>query len=392
MQPKNWKYPLSVIASVSLLAGATTAVPAAAAESYTVRYLVSNQPGAAHRDPHLQNPWGVAFLPDAPFWVGDNNSGVSTLYDGDGKIQSLVVKIPLPPPPLRPDVNPKASSPTGVVSNSADDFFVDGDPSWPANFLFATEDGTISGWFSTAGTKADLVVNNSLNGAHCKPKPTVNCQGAVYKGLALGNNNTKGALLFATNFRSAKVEVYNSSFQPVSLGSTAFVDNQIPSGYAPYGIANLGGQLYVTYAKQNARKHDSVSCAACGFVDIFDTDGALVSRLLPAGKNAELDAPWGVALAPDSFWPGGAVLVGNFGDGRINAFDSTGKFLGALENGATKKPVTISNLWAIVFTGPQGPPNSNAAALYFTSGPDNETNGRFGSITPATQVSLSLPR
>ena len=384
MQPRNRRSLLAAIAAATLLSGVSAIpLPAAAANDYIVDYLVSNLTGAAHRDPHLQNPWGVAFLPGAPFWISDNNSGLSTLYDGDGDINSLVVKIPLPPPPLRPDVNPKASAPTGIVANSADDFFVNGDPNWPARFIFDTEDGTISGWFSTAGTSADLVINNSLNGAHCKPKPAADCQGAVYKGLALGSNKTNGALLFATNFRSAKIEVYNSSFQAVNLGATAFVDDKIPAGYSPYGIANLAGDLYVTYAKQDAPKHDSVSCPGCGFLDIFNTDGALVSRLLPAGKNAQLDAPWGVTLAPDSFWPGGAVLVGNFGNGWINAFDHTGKFLGSLQNSATKEPVAIQDLWTIMFTGPNGPPNTSPGTLYFTSGPDNQTDGRFGSITPA---------
>jgi uncharacterized protein (TIGR03118 family) len=381
MQPRDRKSLLTAIAAATMLSSVCV-IPAAAADGYTVDHLVSNQPGAKHTDHHLQNPWGVAFLPNAPFWISDNNSGVSTLYDGAGNITRFVVKIPLPPRPLRPDINPNASAPTGIVANSADNFFVGGDPNWPASFMFATEDGTIAGWFSTAGTNADLVVDNSLNGAHCKPKPALDCQGAVYKGLALGSNLTNGALLFATNFRSGKIEVYDSSFNAVSLGTTAFVDDQIPAGYSPYGIANLGGDLYVTYAKQNGPKHDSVSCAGCGFVDIFNTDGVLVSRLIPAGSNAQLNAPWGVALAPNSFWPGGAILVGNFGNGQINAFDNTGKFLGSLQNAATKHPVEIKNLWTILFTGAQGPANTSPGTLYFTSGPMNQTDGRFGSITP----------
>jgi len=382
MQPSNRNSLLTAIASATLACVSVIPTTAAAQNSYTVEYLVSNQLGAKHLDRKLQNPWGVAFLPGAAFWISDNNSGSSTLYNGDGTKQG-VFKIPLPPPPLRSDINPEASAPTGIISNSANDFFVDGDPSWPAEFIFDTEDGTLAGWFSTAGTKAFIVVNNSLVGAHCKPKPTRNCQGAVYKGLALGNSATNGPLLFATNFRSGQIEVYNNTFQPVSLGATAFVDQQIPAGYSPYGIANLGGNLYVTYAKQNKPKHDSVSCAGCGFVDIFNTDGVLVARFLPSGKNGQLDAPWGITIAPDSFWPGGAVLVGNFGDGLINAFDSNGNFLGSLQNAATKQPVTIQNLWTIAFTGSQGPPNSNQGALYFTSGPGNQTDGRFGSIVPA---------
>lgn len=381
-QAKNRANLLAAIASAAVLSSlGVFAPPAAAANLYDITYLVSNQSGAAHKDTHLQNPWGVAFVPGAPFWISDNNSGVSTFYDGDGTFEGLI-KIPLPPPPLRPDINPKASAPTGIVANTANDFFVSGDPAWPATFIFDSEDGTIFAYWA-AGNIGDLEVNNSLNGANCKPKPQPDCQGAVYKGLALGNNKTKGALLFATNFRSGKIEVYNSSFQPISLSATAFVDDKIPSGYSPYGIANLGGQLYVTYAKQDQPKHDSVSCSGCGFVDIFDTDGTLVTRLLPAGKNAQLNAPWGVTLAPASFWPGGAVLVGNFGNGQINAFDNTGKFLGSLQNAATKKPIVISDLWTIMFTGAKGPPNSSPTALYFTAGPMNQTNGLFGSITLA---------
>jgi uncharacterized protein (TIGR03118 family) len=383
MRPWTRKNPLAAVAAVATLLVGASAIPAHAANDYNVVYLVSNQTGAKHEDANLQNPWGVAFLPGDYFWLADNNSGLSTLYDGAGGIQSFTVEIPLPPPPRRPDINPKASAPTGIVANSADDFFVENDPNWPALFMFDSEDGTIAGWFSTEGTSADIVVDNSLNGLHCKPKPLADCQGAVYKGLALGTNKTKGALLFATNFRSGKVEVYNSKFQQISLGATAFVDAKIPGGYAPYGIANLGGNLYVTYAKQDTPKHDSVACMGCGFVDIYTTAGALVSRLVPAGKNAQLNAPWGVALAPSTFWTGGAILVGNFGDGRINAFDHTGKFLAALHNAATNMPVRIVNLWTIMFTGPDGPPKSSPGALYFTSGPGSQTDGRFGSITPA---------
>jgi uncharacterized protein (TIGR03118 family) len=224
------------------------------------------------------------------------------------------------------------------------------------------------------------MIDNSLNGANCKPKPKATCQGAVYKGLALARSKTHGHLLYATNFRSGKVEVYNRLFKPVNLGASAFVDHRIPAGYSPYNIVALNNQLYVTYGKQDSAKHDSVSCPRCGFVNIFTTDGVLVKRLIPAGKNAQLNAPWGIAIAPASFWPGGAVLVGNFGDGRINAFDNAGKFLGALQNAATKKPIALPKLWAITFTGNHGPPHSDPHALYFSSGPNDETNGRFGSI------------
>lgn len=378
MQPRNNVSLCAALAAVLIsLAGANAA---AAANSYKIDLLVSNQPGAAHKDARLRNPWGIAFLPGGPFWIADNVAGLSTVYDGAGAINSVFVKIPLPAPPRRPDIG-KVSAPVGIVSNTANNFFVDGDPSWPARFMFDSEDGTIAAWFSSEGTSSTIVIDNSLNGANCKPKPAANCQGAVYKGLALGTNKKHGALLFAANFRSGKIEAYDSHFKPVNLGASAFVDAKIPAGYAPHNIADLGGDLYVVYAKQNAAKHDSVNCAGCGFVDIFDTNGVLVSRLIPAGKNAQLDAPWGIARAPASFWPGGAVLVGNFGNGKINAFDHTGKFLGALQDAATKKPVTIPFLWAVTFTGANGPPNSSPSALYFTAGPNNQTNGRFGAIT-----------
>ena len=371
--------PRPAAALAVMLLSATPAV----ANTYTITYLVSDQAGAAHTDAKLKNAWGIAFLPNDYFWIADNRTGVSTLYDGAGVKNTLTVKLPLPPPPRRPDIDAKVAAPTGMVSYTGSNFWVANDPLWPARFIFDSEDGTISAWFIGEGSVATLQIDNSLNGANCKPTPKPSCQGAVYKGLALGKSTAHGVLLYATNFRSGKVETYNGKWQPVDLGVTAFHDSKIPAGFAPYNIVNIAGRLYVTYGKQDATRHDSVNCRACGYVDIFTTDGVLVKRLIGAGNNAQLNAPWGLAMAPGSFWPGGALLVGNFGNGRINAYNTNGLFLGALRNKATGKPLSIDKLWAIVFTGAKGPPNSSPSKLYFTSGPNDEANGRFGSLTPS---------
>lgn len=369
--------------SAAILVSAVGLASASYASNYEIAILVSNGSDGATKDTRLRNAWGLAFLPGEDFWVNDAATGFSTIYDGNGLISGPAVTVPLPPKPRRPDIGRK-SAPTGLVSNTGNNFFVDHDPFWPSRFIFASEDGTISGWWDGAGTMASIQIDNSLNGANCKPKPSASCQGAVYKGLALAKSKKHGNLLYATNFRSGKVEVYDDKWQPVDLGARAFRDTLIPAGYAPYGIFNLGGKLYVTYGKQDADKHDSVSCAGCGFVNIFDTDGGIVRRLIKAGSNTQLNAPWGVAIAPDDFYTGGAVLVGNFGDGRINAYTPTGSYLEALSDSATEMPLVIDGLWSIMFTGPNGPPNSDASKLYFTAGPFDESSGRFGTLSKGT--------
>jgi uncharacterized protein (TIGR03118 family) len=241
-----------------------------AGNSFVRKNLVSDQIGAAaHRDPKLVNAWGIAFAPGNPFWVNDAGTGVSTLYDGKGVKNSLVVTIPRPPG------QSAHSNPTGMVYNPTSDFVFGG---WAKLFLFDTEDGTISGWYPTDGSHAQLIVNNSS-------------AQAIYKGLALGTAAGKH-FLYAANFHAGKVEAYNSIFHRVLLSK--FVDPNLPKGYAPFGIARIDAHLFVSFAKQDADKEDDVPGAGNGFVDIFDTSGNLVRRFVSRGH---LNSPWGIVRA-----------------------------------------------------------------------------------------------
>ena len=351
--------------------------------AYAVTALVSDLAGqAAVQDPNLKNPWGVAFTPAAsPFWIADNSNGLSTLYDGNGTIVSLVVTIPCPPMAGQGSSCPQSSSPNGLVWNpttSTTTGFLVPLTGKVASFIFDSEDGTISAWTGglTPADNAVLAVNNSV-----VPTPV---SGAVYKGLAFGIN-INGVFLFATNFRAGTVEVY----APAPAGSTTgfyvpattdggFLDPNIPEGYAPFGIQNIDGDLFVTYAKQNGPKHDDVAGLGHGFVDVFDTDGHLLRRLASRGP---LNSPWGVARASSNFGPfSGDILVGNFGDGHINAFDSDGNFLDTIK-GCDHKPVVLDGLWTLTLGGGA---KSSSDTLYFTAGPNQETDGLFGTITPAS--------
>src|SRR5215472_1608897 len=323
------------------------------------RYVVTNLTSdtdkipAAHMDPVLQNAWGVAFTPNAsPFWISDNATGCSTLYDGQGAIAStLQVKIPLPG--VQPNIpgtackhndpknpsNPTPAAPTGLVWNpttGATAFLVPG-TSLPATFIWDTEDGTISAWVGgrTPPDQAVLAVDNS--------------PGAVYKGLVFGTN-PHGVFLFATNFRAGTIDVFaangSQGFRPATSAEIDgdFTDPDIPAGFAPFGIQNINGDLFVTYALQNATQHDDVAGPGNGFVDIFDTSGHLLRRFASRGT---LNSPWGVARASFAFGRfSGDVLVGNFGDGQINAFDSSGNFLGILRD-EKGKPIVIDGLWTL---------------------------------------------
>ena len=320
---------------------------------------------ATTTDPNLVNSWGLAFFPGAPFWIADNGTGVSTLYDGLGIPEPagapLVVTIPAPAG--------GASAPTGIVANTTLTQFMLPQSKQPALFLFDTEDGTISGWNLADGAKAELAVDNSQGGS-----PT----GAVYKGLALGAN-ANGVFLYATNFRAGTVDVFDSTFQPATL-SGSFKDANIPSGFAPFGIANINGNLFVTYAMQDSAKHDDVAGPGNGFVDVFDTSGNLIERFAAHGK---LNSPWGVTVAPFNFGRFSTnILVGNFGDGTINAFETDdGDFRGQLSD-PSRKTIVIDGLWALEFGGAL---NSDPGTLYFTSGPNKESNGLFGSLVPQPQ-------
>ena len=328
--------------------------------------LVADVAGVAmHTDPNLLNPWGLARSAQSPFWVSDNHAGVSTLYDGSGTPfpanQPLVVTVP---PPMNSPLGAMAA-PTGIVfANITGNFVVsEGGNSGPSFFIFATEDGTISGWNPMANaTEAILAVDDSN-------------EDAIYKGMTLASN-ASGNFLFVTDFHNDKVSVYDKNFTEATL-SGMFNDPNIPAGFAPFGIQAFGNSIYVTYAKQDANKEDDVKGPGNGYVDIFDTNGAFVKRFASQGT---LDSPWGVAVAPGDFGKfSNAVLIGNFGDGRINAFNaSNGAFLGQPSD-ASGHPITIDGLWALVFGG--GSMNNGAAnTLFFTAGPDGEQHGLFGSI------------
>jgi uncharacterized protein (TIGR03118 family) len=352
--------------------------------------LVSDLAGVAmFQDPHLVNPWGISESSTSPFWVSDNNAGVSSLYNTAGKPQALVVSIPSPGDPTG-----NSGTPTGTVFNidlAGKGFMItDGTHTAPAVFLFATEDGTIVGWNpgvdptgkfdgpGGASTHAVIAVDNSTN-------PTA-ADGAVYKGLTIATDANGRTLLYAANFRSGKVDVFGTDFKPVTLSPGAFTDTKLPKGYAPFNVQVLNGKVYVTYAKQNADKHDDVAGQGHGFVDVFNLDG---SPGLAGGKerlisHGRLDSPWGLAIAPSSFGKlAGALLVGNFGNGRINAFDATtGHFLGELKD-PDGEPIQIDGLWALkVGNGGAG---GDANKVYFTAGPFHETHGLFGSLTPVAE-------
>lgn len=326
---------------------------------YQQTNLVSDLPGVAtFTDPDLVNPWGVSFSPTGPFWVSDNGTGKSTLYDGAGVKQSLVVIIP--PAAATPQ---SISTPTGQVFNGTTDFVINaGGVSSKAIFLFVTEDGTLSAWNSNAGTNALLVADNSASGA-------------IYKGLAIGSNSL-GNFLYAANFYTGTIDVFDKNFAPVTL-SGSFSDPDVPAGYAPFNIQNLGGKLYVTYAKQNDAKDDEVACRGCGFVSVFDTDGRLLMQLASRGT---LNAPWGLALAPADFgYFSNTLLVGNFGNGYINAFDpNTGQFRGRLRT-PSGRLVAIDGLWSLNFGN--GATAGSTNTLFFTAGIEDETHGLFGSLT-----------
>ena len=340
------------------------ASPCAAQLAYLQTNLVSDIPGmAANTDPHLVNPWGIASSGSSPFWVSDNGTGVSTLYNTSGTPQPLVVTIPPAPGGVGP------GTPTGIVFNGSSDFEVN--PGASARFIFATEAGTIAAWAPSVGTIAVTKVDNSA-------------AGAVYKGLAIGNNGA-GNFLYASNFGSNAINVFSATYSPTSLPGS-FVDPNVPAGFAPFNIQNLGGTLYVTYAKVNpADPEEDLAGPGNGFVDRFDTNGNLLNRLITMGP---LNSPWGVATAPPGFGKfANDLLVGNFGDGRINAFDPvTGAFLGFLKD-TNGNPIEIDGLWGLrVGNGGNG---GDPDTVYFTAGISDEQHGLFGSIASSVPDSSS---
>jgi uncharacterized protein (TIGR03118 family) len=344
---------------------AVQAAPAQA-EDFVVRNLVSDgSVPAATVDPQLSNPWGVAYSPTGAFWVSDNNSGFSTLYNGAGAKIPLTVTTPSAPG------EGGAGAPTGIVFNGAASGFnvTANGKTGKAAFIFDSEDGTIEGWApSVDATNAIIAVNNYDAGA-----------GAVYKGLAIAS--TSGStFLYATNFRAGDVEVYDSSFSLVDT----FTDPTVAPGYAPFNIQDLGGTLYVTFALQDADKHDDVAGPGNGYVDAFSLTGVFERRIVSLG--GEVNSPWGLDIAPASFGAfAGDLLVGNFGDGTISVFNPlSGAFEGKLL-GQDGLPIVEGDLWDLI-TG-NGGAGGRTDTVYFTAGVQNEAEGLFGSIgvpEPAT--------
>lgn len=331
---------------------------AAGANVYVQHNLVSDIPGLADfTDANLVNPWGLSASATSPFWASNHDKGNTTLYNGSGIANPLVVTIPAG------GGGSAQSKPTGQVNNGSTSFVVANGRS--ASFIFATEDGTISAWNS--GATAQLMVDNSGTGA-------------VYKGLAIDSTAPR---LFAANFNTGNIDVFDGKFAPTTVAG-GFKDSSVPAGFAPFNIWNISGKLYVTYAKQDPTKHFDVFGAGNGYVAVFDLNGNLLKHLV---SNGPLNSPWGVAIAPANWGAfGGALLVGNFGDGTVNAFDATeGTSLGTLQ-GVNGKPIVIQGLWAILFgNGRATDPN----ALYFVAGITNgdvKVHGLYGSLAPPAAV------
>jgi uncharacterized protein (TIGR03118 family) len=326
------------------------------AVSFMATTLVSDGPvPAPHTDANLKNAWGIAFNPKGPVWVADNGTSVATIYDGNGVPKSLVVSIP--------DGSSGPANPTGIVFNGTTDFIVSqGGNSGVGAFIFVGEGGTVTAWSPTVSPTAAITMFDDGSG------------GAVYKGLALASNGGAN-FLYAADFHNNKIDVFDKTFTKVAMPGK-FQDPALPAGFAPFGIQAIGAKLFVAYAQQNAAKHDNLDGPGLGFVDVFDTAGNLLQRFASAGP---LNAPWGIAQAPGNFGQfSNDILIGNFGDGTINAFDPTsGQFVGALK----KKDGTAfaqQGLWGIAFGN--GIDSQPMNTLFFAAGPNAEVDGVYGRI------------
>jgi uncharacterized protein (TIGR03118 family) len=335
-------YRHSLFVTVLLGLALSLASSAAYGQYYQNRFLVKNSGTAKHIDPDMVNAWGLVYGPGGPFWLADQGTGLSTLYDGTGVKQSLVVTIP-------PASGTGKGSPTGIVYNGSSEFQID---HWTSAFLFATLDGTISGWSHFDPNNALIGVNNSGSGTS-------------YTGLAI-TNKASGNFIYAADFAHNKVDVYNGTFGFV----TSFTDTSLPPGFAPFGIQDIGGLVYVAFAATNG--------GPGGYIDIFQENGAFVKTLV---QGAPLNQPWGFALAPANFGPVSNTLLisNNTNAGTISGFNPTnGTFVGTLLNGAGL-PVKINQLWGIEFGGGTSL-NGGTNQLFYTAGPKNNENGLFGVI------------
>jgi uncharacterized protein (TIGR03118 family) len=377
----SWKSPKLLMA----VAGALLIFPCSvSAQHYTQTNLVSDVMGnAPTHDPNLVNPWGLSRSNTSAWWVSDNATGDSTLYDGSGNIIPIngngIVTIPAPKSAPAGTIG----SPTGTVFNSANAFLLSNGK--PAAFLFDSEDGTITGW--NGGPSAEVVIDNSGKGSS---------NGAVYKGMTSAQWNGQH-FLYVTNFHAGRVEVYDSSFKRVRLDADAFDPNEdndrfdnrhggadarfgerVPRGFAPFNIQNIGGSLFVTYAKQDSQGHDDVAGDGNGFVEIFTPGGKHIGSL---EHGPWLNSPWGVVWTPRDFGVfSNTILVGNFGDGTIAAFNGfTHQFIGFVKN-PDDSLLSIHGLWALAFGNNSGAGSSTT--LFFTAGPQHEMHGLFGTLTP----------
>jgi uncharacterized protein (TIGR03118 family) len=341
-----------LVIALLVLGALVVAAPLSAAKptQFTVNPLVSDQPGVAPvTDPDLQNAWGLTSSATSPWWVSDNGTDKSTLYNGSGTKQALVVSVP--------------GGPTGTVFNSTAGFVLP--TGGKALFLFDGEDGIIRGWNGAQGTTAIVV----------KDRSDVD---AIYKGLAIADT-ANGPRLYAADFHNARIDVLNGSFGLVP--DSGFEDPSLPQGFAPFNVQVIGGRVFVAYAKQDADAEDEIAGQGLGRVDVYDLAGNLLGGI---DGHGQLNAPWGLAIAPASFGTfAGDLLVGNFGDGRINAYreESPGQFVHVAKlRGSDNQPLEIDGLWALQVS--QGGNNGTAGQLFFTAGPDEESHGLFGTIAP----------
>jgi uncharacterized protein (TIGR03118 family) len=331
-------------------------------------------------DANLQNPWGIAVATGLPFWIADNNSNLATLYSGAGDVETQeVTGSPTTGIAIPASAAAVQANPTGQVYNGSGSFLIatsKGQES--ALFLFDGEGGTIAGWAMDSGSTAVTAYDDGIaNGANH----------AVYKGLALGTVNGS-TFLYATDLHNNKVDVFDTNFAKPADMQGKFLDSTIPQGYVPFGISAINNQLYVTYAKQDTAKHDEVAGAGLGYVDVYDLSGNLLNRFASTGA---LNAPWGIAVAPSGWGSlAGDVLVGNFGDGKINIFKPNGTQLatsvGPLK-GSNGQPFAFPGLWSLVFGN--GDSDKPLMTLFYTAGFATQTDGVLGTITASTSTTAT---
>jgi uncharacterized protein (TIGR03118 family) len=372
---RKWQSTLMVcVAAAGLVAAAEPAVASSApANSFTRTNLIANTTSRHPSlvDPNLKNAWGITAGPSTPLWVSDNNASKATVYSGgvNGSKVTLALTVPVP-----------GGNPTGQVFNPTKDFPVGGSTGNPALFILDSDSigstqspGEIAAW--NGGAK--FVVEDSPKGGAGGMTPA----GAVFKGLAIAAKTKAGPELFATDVANGTVDVFNSKFASVST-PTEFKDPKIPAGYVPFGIQNLGNKIYVSYGKQNKAKTDVVPGAGFGLVDVYSVNGVLLHHLVANGPSSPLNEPWGLAIAPAGFGPfAGDLLVGNLGNGWINAFNpTTGKFLGTLD-GSNGYPITVHGLWGLMVGNSAF---GGSSSVVFSGGPNNYNNGVVGILNPSS--------